>query len=198
MTLKLIIAPTFEPITLIEAKEQCNVDADLTEDDNLLMSIITAAREQAEHLSNRALISQTWERVLDRFPCGYGQRGQQIELKAMPLSLVSLKYIDGAGAQQTLDPSAYVLNTDEPPGHVYPALGTTWPTTHVDAVGAVRVRFTCGYGDATAVPQAVKAWMKLRIGTLYKFREQIAAGVSLAELPGGFTDRLLDRAVVWP
>ena len=39
--------------------------------------------------------------------------------------------------------------------------------------------------------------MLLRIGTLYKLREEVVAGKSLAEIPGGYVDRLLDPYRVW-
>ena len=105
-------------------------------------------------------------------------------------SVQSITYIDEAGATQTLAPSAYVLDDVTAPGWVLPVLDTDWPTTQ-DTVNAVRVRFTTGYGAAGDVPAGIKAWILLRVGTLYRFREEFQAG-TVAELPGGFVDRLLD------
>lgn len=44
-----------EPITLAEAKAHLRLDADLTEDDGLIVTLITSAREQAEHQLGFAL-----------------------------------------------------------------------------------------------------------------------------------------------
>ncbi len=188
MTLKLITAPASEPVTLAEAKVHLRCG---DEEDALLGVLIQAAREQAEHQLGRALITQTWERVIDAFPAA------EIELGLPPVTSITLiTYVDLAGATQTLDANLYTLDTGVDPGWALPAAGTTWPGT-LDTASAVRVRFTCGYGEAAAVPAAVKSWILLRIGTLYKLREEFVTGKSLAEIPGGYVDRLLDPYRMW-
>ena len=189
MTLKLITAPGEEPVSLVEAKLQLRVEHSV--DDDLITGLIQAAREQAEHQTGRALITQTWERVLDAFPC------VEIEIGLPPVaSIVSVTYIDTAGVATVLDSAAYSLDADTPHGWLLPAEGYAWPST-LDTANAVRVRFTTGYGAAAAVPAGLKAWIKLRVGTLYSQREEVAAGVSLSSLPGSYADRLLDPYRVW-
>lgn len=191
MTLKLISGPATEPVTLAEAKVQCRVDSDITTEDALISALITAAVQQCEHELGRALITQTWEQVLDEFPAA------ELPLdKPDAKSVVSVKYLDTTGVEQTLAPSAYYVDLDTMPGWVLPAVDTDWPDTY-DSANAVRVRFTTGYGDASAVPAGIKAWIKLRVATMFKFREQIASGASVSELPGGFADRLLDPYRAW-
>lgn len=191
MTLKLITAPAAEPITLTEAKLHLRVEH--TVDDDLITGLIQAARERAEHLLGRALITQTWARVLDAFPAA------EIELGMPPVqSISSLVYVDGAGDTQTMATADYSLDATTAPGWVLPSedLGT-WPST-LNTANAVTVTFVAGYGaSGTAVPAAIKAWMKLEIGTLYKHREAIVAGVSVADLPGGYHERLLDPYRIW-
>jgi uncharacterized phiE125 gp8 family phage protein len=191
MTLRLITPPAAEPLTLAEAKLHLRVDH--SADDDLITALIQAAREGAEHLTGRSLITQTWERVLDAFP------GAEIELGRPPVaSVVSVVYIDGAGNQQTMDAADYSLDNSTPNGWVLPSDALdVWPITY-DTANAVRVQFTTGYGaSGAAVPAAIRSWMKLRIGTLYKLREEIVAGVSVADLPGGFAERLLDPYRIW-
>jgi uncharacterized phiE125 gp8 family phage protein len=189
MTLKLITAPATEPVTLAEAKVHLRCGDD---EDALLGVLIQSAREAAEHQLGRALITQTWERIIDAFPAA------EIELGMPPVdAVVSVVYIDAAGDSQTLASTEYSLDADTSPGWVLPSeSAVVWPNT-LDTANAVRVRFTCGYGAASDVPAAIKAWMLLRIGTLYKLREEVIAGKSLAELPGGYVDRLLDPFRVW-
>lgn len=188
MTLKIFLAPATEPVSLAEAKAHLRCGDD---EDALITALIQAAREQAEHLLNRSLITQTWERVLDAFPA------VELPLGMPPVqSVSSVRYYDPAGAPQTLDPSAYSLDADTDAGWIIPAYGTSWPDT-IDTPNAVRVRFVCGYGGAADVPAAIRSWILLRIGTLYKHREETVAGVSLAELPRTFIDGLLDPFRHW-
>ena len=190
MSLTLIAAPILEPMTLAEAKLHLRVDG--TDEDALITSLIGAARRGAEHKLNRALITQTWELALDAFPDG------SIELPmSRALSIVSVKYLDSSGVEQTVDSADYALDAATTPGWVLLASDATWPTTY-DGANAVRVRFTCGYGPAASdVPADVVAWCKLQVGALYRNREGFAAGQSVAELPGRFFDALLDAERVY-
>ena len=54
----------------------------------------------------------------------------------------------------------------------------------------MRVRIACGLDP---VPETVRAWMLLRIGTLIEHRAAVAAGQTLTAMPDRFVDRLLDR-----
>lgn len=188
MTLILITAPTAEPVSLAEAKAHLRVDT--SADDALITALIVSARETAEHLTGRAIMAQTWERVLNTFPAG------AIKLGMPPVTAItSVKYIDTAGAEQTYTSAGYTLDAVNLPGYLHPSVAyPDWPSTQLGAVNAVRVRFTCGY---TTVPANIKTWMLLRIGTLYEHRQEVLAGVSLAELPSAYTERLLDSVRVW-
>lgn len=185
MALALITAPATEPVSLTEAKAQCKVEH--STDDALLAILIQGARESAEQLTRRALITQTWEQRLDEFP----SLGIELPMPSV-LSIVSVKYTDVDGAEQTIDSANYALDAATSPGWVLPAVDYEWPATEASA-NAVRVRFTAGYGAASAVPAAIKQWMLLQIGAAYRNREAFSAGISLAELPNRFVDALLDR-----
>lgn len=183
MALIRIVAPAVEPLTLAEAKLHCRVDG--SDEDALITALIVAAREQAEHETGRALVTQTWELVHDEFPEAFVLRRAPIQ------SVTSLKYLDDAtGAEQTLDPADYLLDKDSEPGYVVPAYGKAWPATW-PVPNAVRVRYVCGYGLAAAVPVAIKQWMLLAIGTMYAQRETLIVGQS-ASLPDRFWAGLLD------
>ena len=185
MTLRLITPPALEPVSLTEAKLHLRVDG--SDEDDLITALIVAARQAAEHQLDRALVTQTWERRFDAFPAA------ELELGMPPVqSITSVTYYDADEVLQTMDAADYALDAYRLPGWAVPAYGTTWPST-LDTPNAVRVRFVAGYGDtASDVPEAIRQWMLMRIGTLYKHREQVVAGMSVAELPGAFVDRLLD------
>lgn len=197
MPIKVITAPTEEPVTPGEAKLHLRVDG--TDDDALITALIVAAREAAEHITGRALMPQTLELALDAFyefnrdhP---GRHAYRVILPRPPVaSITSVKYVDTTGTLQTLDPSAYVLDDYSEPARLVPAYGTCWPATRCQE-NAVLIQYEAGYADAASVPQQIKSWMLLRIGMLYENREGIVAGVPLAEMPG--VDRLLDACRVW-
>ncbi len=179
--------PAAEPLSLTEAKLHLRVDADLTDDDTLISALIVAARQQAEHRTGRALVSQQWRLGLDQFP------DDSLELpKPKLVSVESITYLDGDGSRQTISAADYEVITDELLGRVVPAYGKTWPTSIRSRPGCVQVSYTCGYGAAADVPQSIKAWMLLAIATWYENREALTAGQPVAELPRCFWEGLLD------
>lgn len=186
MSLKLITAPVAEPITLTEAKAHLRITG--ADDDTYITSLIVAARQGAEHITGRTLMAQTWELALDWFE-------DAIRLPRPPLtSITSVKYLDDAGALQTMSASAYLLDDHSEPARLLPAYDTSWPATRTQA-NAVLIRYVAGYASAATVPQEIKNWMLLRIGMLYGSRESVVIGVPIAELP--FVDRLLDAYRSW-
>ena len=189
MTLALITAPTLAAVTLSEAKLHLRVDA--SDEDTLIAAMVAAATQRAQHETGRAMMSQVWEQRLDAFP------DAEIDLGLPPVqSITSITYIDPAGATQTVAPINYTLDASTPGGWVVPALNYAWPET-IAAANAVRVRFVTGAASQSDLPESLKAWILLQLGAMYKHREAFAAGVSVAELPGRFTDSLLDPHRYW-
>lgn len=160
MDLKIItpVADGEEPVTLAAARLQCKVDADDTSNDTLLDVLRVGAREYAEHYTGRAFGPRVLEGLLDAFPASDG--GFDIPLSPVT-AITSIKYTDTAGAEQTLDPSKYALNTYGLSRRVTLTYGNSWPSTQ-DVDGAVRVRFACGHATAN-VPKCVKSAMLLHV-----------------------------------
>lgn len=191
MGLRLLTVIGAEPVTLAEAKAVCRVDADITADDAMITGMIKAARGQAEQITCRTIVRAQWERSLDAFPEG------GIELAWPTVETInSIAYVDAAGALQTLSSALYTLDGREDPGWAMPAEGADWPAT-LDTANAVRVTFTARWleGGTDACPEDIRSWIMMRVATLYKFREHVAAGVSVAELPREHGMGLLDRWV---
>lgn len=184
MGLKLNTAPSVEPVTLTEAKLHCKVDS--TDDDTLLTALIVAARQQAEHQTGRALVTQIWELSLDEFPV------DSLEIPKPPLQTVaSISYLDANGTRQTLANTEYQVIVDELLGRIVSAYGKSWPSCR-EVPGSVVVTFTAGYGLAAAVPESIKSWIKLAVNTLYNQRDVVIVGASSSELPREFFAALLD------
>jgi len=186
MGLTLIQAPSEEPITVEEAKASPSLRVTTAAADTDIGTLITTARDTAETITRRAFITQTWELVLDGFPSG------GIVLPMPPLqSVASIKYIDDNGDQQTLNALLYAVDIDSEPGLVVPAYGESWPYTR-DEVNAVRVRFVAGYGSKGDVPEAIKTWIKMRVGTLFVNSTTIVTGTIVEVLKRDYVDGLLD------
>jgi uncharacterized phiE125 gp8 family phage protein len=183
MALRRITDAATEPLTLSEAKAFLRVTH--SAEDALITAMITAARQACEGEIGRSLIAQVWEKTLDCFP-------DAIELPNPPIiAITSVQYVDPVTAVDTfLSPTAYTLDNKSEPGWLVPAYGYDWPTP-LDVINAVAVRYTAGYGSASAVPESIKAWIKLRVGNLYANRESFIVGASVAALP--FADGLLDN-----
>lgn len=185
--LKLITAPAAEPLSLSDFKAHARITA--TAEDTLLPVYVKAAREQLEHETGRALITQTWELTLDAFP-------GSIWLPKPPLqSVTSIKYDDAAGVEQTLSNTVYdVLNVgaEYASGAIVLADGETWPVTS-GRPGCVRVRYVCGYGAAGSVPETLVTWIRLQAAALAEHREAVTVGERASMLPGRFIAGLLDR-----
>lgn len=190
------VPPAIEPIALSDVKLHLKVD--ITDDDTLITALIVAARQYAETLTGRSFITQSWQLVRDYFPCS-------LELeRGVVQSIDSIVYRDMAGVSQTMTFGAPVngvsRSTDGSlvadltalPAHIRPAFGRIWPIP-MPETGAVAVNYTAGYGSTEAsVPQGIKQWMLLRIGSMYAFREEVVAERSIKVDPMPFFDVMLD------
>lgn len=143
-----------------------------TTDDPYIRSLITSSREFVERETERALVTQTWEYTLDRFPCS----DEPIRLPWPPLQrVVSIDYLDESGNETTLDDARYVVDTGSLYGEISLAYGASWPSTYRQRK-AITVRFVAGYGDPADVPEALKAAMKLVLSDLYEHRSSGITG----------------------
>jgi len=176
MPITVITAPTFEPVTLAEAKAHLRVSH--TAEDSLITALITVAREQAESYTQRSICAQTLDYSRDAFLL-------QFELPLCPLqSVTSIKYIDLNGTEQTLAEAEYQVNSQSIPAIIALAHGKVWPCVRSE-LNAVRIRYSAGYATAADIPASIKSAMLLLIGDLYENRENSAPAAQI-ELPWGF------------
>ncbi len=184
MSLQLVTPPAGEPVSLAETKLHLRVDFD--EDDTLINGCIAAARQAAETLTGRQLITARWKLVLDAFPaCAI------LVAKCPVQSVASIQYLDMNGSSQTMPAADYVVDTACEPARITPVFGKTWPPT-LPQIGAVTVIFDAGYGSASSVPEGIKSWIKLRVGSLYAHREEMSVLMRGRIDPLPFVDGLLD------
>jgi uncharacterized phiE125 gp8 family phage protein len=181
MALK-IIQTGEEPVDIETAKNHLRVDID--DDNALIQSLITAAREYCESFTLRAITTQTLEYMLDTFPDG------PILLPRPPLINVdSIMYKDVNGAEIILDPSSYIVDADSEPAKIYPTNGE-WPSFEPYPVNAVHVRYLAGYEEN--LPKSIRQAMLLLIGHWYENREATVIGNVANNMPFAV------ESLLWP
>jgi uncharacterized phiE125 gp8 family phage protein len=181
MALSLHTAAASLPVSVPEAKAQCRIDQAITDEDSLIEALVEAATDYVETATRRALMPQTWDDQRDAFPCDV------IELPLSPVSAItSITYVDTNGDTQTWSSALY--QTDLPVGpqaaraRIQPVYGGYFPTTR-DQLNAVTVRFVAGYANAAAVPEGLKAVIKLLVAHWYIRREPVNIGNIVSPVP---------------
>ncbi len=177
--LDLVAAPALEPVSIEEAKRRIRVGSDVTSEDEDISASIAAARRAIERETGRALITQTWEGRLDEFP-----GGSEILLPYPPLQrVVSVKYIDTDGNEQTLAMTEYTADTTGVTGRIFLQWGKSWPSTRAEP-NAVRIQFKAGYGDVGAdVPEDLRAEIWAKVGDYFAHREKHITGTIVSKNP---------------
>lgn len=166
MALRLITAPAQEPVNILDAKSHLRVD--IADDDVVIDSCLAAAREYIETTElSAALITQTWELVLDAAP------GNTITFPRPPLqSVTSVTFTDVDGNDTVVDEDDYIVDADSWPGRLVLKADKSWPSVTLPVIGGVVIRFVAGYGDApAAVPMPIRQAILLLTGDFYENRE---------------------------
>ncbi len=154
MPMTLLTAPTSYPITLDEAKSQLREGTD--DNDTLIFGILKAATNDAEVVTWRRFVTQTWTYYADSFgslSLPYGQLQ----------SVTSIKYYDSLNVLQTLSTSIYDVDNRSDPGHISLAYSQSWPEVY-DKHNAIEVEYICGY---TLVPEVIKQAIKLKCELMF-------------------------------
>ncbi len=183
------VEPAEEPITLEEAKAHLRVD--IEDDDQLILNLITAARQKAESILKRALITQTLIYYPDDFP-----DEDYIELPMPPLqSVTSIIYTDYAGTATTMTVTTdYVVDIKKEPGRVVLAYGQVWPSTTLTVTSPIAITFIAGFGTPEDVPMAVKAAILIITADYYENRESYVIGQTPTHMKT--VEALLDPYVI--
>jgi uncharacterized phiE125 gp8 family phage protein len=161
------------PVTLDEMKDHLRVTH--TDDDQYISALCLAATSWAEKFQNRTYVKRPRVMVLDKF--------QPVIRPLYPpfISVTSIEYVDLDGDSQTLAASQYRVDTITEPGRITEAYEVTWPDTRT-ITNAVTITYIAGYGTAAAVPDEVKAAIKLMAGHLYEHREAVSE-INMVEVP---------------
>jgi uncharacterized phiE125 gp8 family phage protein len=137
MTPLALTPPDLEPVSLAEAKDFMRILTD--EEDELLGTLITAARLMIEAASGRLLIEQSWRIVLDAWP-----RGGEIRLPLSPVRSILAARIRLAGGEAVSVPADALALV---PGSDPPAIALTGPLPAPARLdGGIEIDCLAGFG----------------------------------------------------
>ncbi len=161
-------------ITLTELKEHLRIEADVSDEDPLLDSYLSAAVQHVQDVIGTYLSEVSLVATLSGFSTA-------IYLPYSPVSSVaSITYFDADNQQQTLAASVY--NTEiggRETSKVSLAYGQQWPSTY-PRPDAVSISYTAGYAVA---PMPIRQAVLMTAGHFYENREETIVGVQAYELP---------------
>ena len=191
--------PAEYPVSIEDVCDSLRLEDD--EGDRFIERLIAAATRTVEQKTQRALVSQKWEFIIDGFPGSANCDGTFLKknsaIISLPLppliSVESIKYIDVNGVEQTISPADYVANFSSFLGGVYPAYGKAWPSAR-NQPQAVRIAFTAGYGDAADVEPDLSLAIALLVGH-YNENREASSDRQVYEIPLG-VDRLIAPYIV--
>ena len=168
--------PAAEPVSLEQAKNYLRVS--ITDDDDLISFLITAAREACEMFCSRSFAPKSYVQTMDSFPyytdtvlsqmayppsyyalpmysTTLWNYSQMIKLYYPPcIEIQGIDYTDPNGENQTLEQDTdFLLDNINEPARIFPMPGQMWPPV-LYCPNAVRIRFTAGFGDTTSTDPA--------------------------------------------
>jgi uncharacterized phiE125 gp8 family phage protein len=181
MTLIRTVAPTVEPVTLVDAKAHLRITH--SSEDGLICGLIRAAREDVERTTGMALIDQTWRLVLDRWPAD-----NFVMLMRHPVrQVLSVTMFGSEGAAAIVNPADYQLDILSRPARIH----FDRAPDRLRTMNGVEIDFRAGFGEAgTDVPDLLKRAMLLLVAHWYEFRTSFGPDDQPVSYPGGY-DRLL-------
>lgn len=174
----LVGKPSGTAVSLEEAKVHLRVS--WNDEDDYIGSLIEAAECRLDGYAGtfgRAILSQQWEEYFAGFPA------EIIRLRVGPVTgVVSIKYWDGGGQQQVLDPGAYGAPLTDALGSFVQLRSGARPAVS-PRPDAVAVRYVAGALAPADVPKAIKHGILMVVGHWYERRETVVIGDTAQELP---------------
>jgi uncharacterized phiE125 gp8 family phage protein len=163
-SLRKIVLPVVEPVSLAELKSHCRVEYD--DEDELLQGLLSAARQYCELRTDRCFVDTRLELKVDTFPAAIefplplppfspttGRQAIEVEYLNSELNVLTM-----AETQPviTSSPGTFIAARDSTPCVLTPNVNGYWPVTG-PVRAAVTVRWWAGYGDSgQSVPRGIR------------------------------------------
>jgi uncharacterized phiE125 gp8 family phage protein len=156
-----------EPVTLTEAKAQCQMADDATQD-TFITSLIAPARAFVERHSRFLFVSGTRTATFNRW-------GDYLEIFRQPItSITSITYTDDTGT--TIVYTGFLVSIGDYSTRISPAIGGSFPA--LGAGGLITVTYVGGALATTAEEYIIgKRAMLILIGHWFEYREAATTGI---------------------
>lgn len=163
----LLTAPAAEPLLLAEAKAFLRVEHG--DDDDVIASLIAAARLHVEAQTRRALVTQTWRLTRDAWPAD-----GRLSVTPAPLqALTAVRVTDAIGNAVSIDLQSFVVDTAGS-AVVFAPWAMTQPGR---GAAGIELDVTVGYGDAASdVPEPLRQAVRLLVAHWYENRGLATSG----------------------
>lgn len=184
-------APATGAVSIGEALAQCSIDGEHW--NAFIDGKIHAATEHVEGVTGRALVTQTRTALFPRFMDVFYLPGAPIQ---------SVSYIRGrekSGQKTDLTVSGWHLDANT--GFLRQKSSAVIPALDLDDFDPVEIVYVCGYGAASAVPQAIKHAILLLVEHAFRNREAVTLGntAAVTSIPLALgVDSFLSRYVLHP
>lgn len=165
-------SPLVEPVTLLEAKAQVEVEAAETYWDTTLGFLTTAARRKVEGDTGYALVSRGFIQHMNRWPCD-----DSIKIRRNPVTAAaSVVWTDSAGVAHTLTVNDdYELDLKSRPARVNLPANGSWPGGQLKRTNPIAITFTAGFGATAPELTQYTLAMRLLISHWFQYRGAITA-----------------------
>lgn len=162
----LVAGPAVEPVTLEEMRAYLRLDG--PQEDDLVTTLIKAARLLVEAQARLILIEQSWRLVLDRWPAD-----RILRLPLAPIIAVdAISLLDGAGTVTVASSDLYRVEAAGDPARI--VLGAGMPDP-VRSAGGIRIDLRAGFGtDPTAPPAPPVQAVRLLVARWFENRGDAA------------------------
>ncbi len=181
MTIIDLSPPVAEPLTLAEVRAHLRLDTD--DEDELLLSLITVAREHLEQETGLVLAVRNFRLCLDAWP----DDGILTIARGPVRQVTDVTVYDGEGEATAVPLDGHLLDGEARPARLWlrdvPAPGRV--------LNGIEVEFVAGFGESGAeVPDTLKRAMLVQIGAMFACRGVVAPEAQPAVVPPGY-DRLI-------
>lgn len=181
MTITILTPPTVEPLALTDVKVQLKIDT--ADEDDLLASLITTARQHLEAETGLCLMTQTLRLYLDDWP-----DSEVVELTKTPVQTIdTVTVYDENGKPVQASLQDHLLDGQARPARLW----LRNPPLPGRPINGIEIDFTAGFGtSATTVPDTLRRAMSLHVAAMYAYRGVVSPADQPAVLPLGY-ERLI-------
>jgi len=148
----LIGAPAIEPVSLAGAKSWLREDG--ADEDDLIQTLIVAARMSLEAYTRRFFVTQSWRLTFDCWPASVASTATLFIPFAPFQALTEMRVYDVSDAAQTIEAETYRAPSANDGGRVF---FKSAPPAPGRATDGIEIDFTAGYGAlASDTPEPLR------------------------------------------